>query len=371
MSFLPSNQISKSQLFFFLIHSQIGLTILSLPQILGKTAGHDGWISIILSGIYVQLLVLMFYFIIKQYPNLTFYDITVTVFGSFIGKSVNIIMVVYYVMYSLHFAYQCATILKLWNYYQTPFWFMFLLFIIVGYYILMGDLSTIGRFLTLSAVVMITMIYFLFWDLKELNYHYLLPLAEAGKLDIFKASKDGFMAFAGFEIFLFIHPFVQIPKKKVLKIANISIWLVCLLYLLTTIFVFMYFPNAAKNIIDAVIYFIVPMQFTVIERVEVFFIAAWTVIMATSYICFLYMGLLGLSKLRNKDHHNHYLKWVSLSVFLCAILAHKFATKQFFTSFNVFKDYYSLFVIIVIPSLTAILILIKRTKQKGSTANET
>ena len=372
MKFLPSNQISKSQFFFFMIHSQVGLTILSLPHILGKTAGHDGWISLLISATYVQMLILIYYFIIKNYPELTFYDITIKVFGSFIGKCINVIMIVYYVMYSVHFAYQTTSILKLWNYYRTPFWFMFLLLILVGFYILNGDLATIGRFLTIAVMVILLMIYFLFWDLKELNYHYLLPVGESNIWEIFKASKDELIAFTGFEIFLFIHPFVCAPKKKVFKIANISIWLVCLLYLTATTFVFMYFPNAAKNIVDAVIYFIIPMHFTILERIEVFFIAAWTVLMTTSYICFLYIGCLGMSRLRNKDHHNYYLKWLTLIIFVISIIVHKFANKQFFISFAYFRDYYSLFVIILIPTLTAILLLFKRTrtKQKGSSANE-
>ncbi|MFS0782208.1 GerAB/ArcD/ProY family transporter [Bacillus sp. 1P06AnD] len=372
--FLPSDQLSKSQFFFFMIHSQVGLTILGLPHILGKTADHDGWISIILAGIYAQLLLLLFYFIIKQYPNSTFFDITVEVFGSTIGKCLNILIVAYYIMYSIHYAYQCTTILKLWNYYKTPFWFIILLLIFIGYYILAGDLLTIGRFLTVSIVVIVTMLYFMFWDINELNYHYILPIGEASTWDIFKASKDGFTAFAGFEIFLFIHPFVQPAKKSkksLLKLANISVWLVCSLYLLTTVLVYLYFPNAAKNVVNAVIYFIVPMHFTVLERIEVFFIAAWSLLMTTSYICFLFVGCLGLSKLRNKDHHNYYLKAVSLFIFLCAVLANTFATEEFFKVFNELKEYYSYFVIILVPLLTALLILVKRVKHKGMTANET
>lgn len=373
-NFLPSDQISQSQFFFFMIHSQVGLTILGLPHLLGKTAGHDGWISVILAGIYVQILVLLYYFIIKKYPDSTLFDIIVDVFGAFAGKCLNILLVVYYIMYSIHFIYQCTSILKLWNYYRTPFWFMALLLIFVGYYILMGDLLTIGRFLTISIVIILTMLYFMFWDLNELNYHQILPVGEAGIWNIFKASKDGFTAFAGFEIFLFIHPFVHSAKKnkaRLLKLANISIWFVCSLYLLTTVFVYLYFPNAAKNVVNAVVYFIVPMHFNVLERIEVFFIAAWSLLMATSYICFLFIGCLGLSKLNNKNHHNHYLLPVSILIFICAVIVNLFATKEFFTVFNQIKSYYSYFVIVLVPMLTALLLLFRKGKQKGMTANET
>ena len=45
--------ITKFQLFFILIQSQIGVGLLSLPNAVQKTAKGDGWISTLLAGLAV------------------------------------------------------------------------------------------------------------------------------------------------------------------------------------------------------------------------------------------------------------------------------------------------------------------------------
>ena len=371
MKFLPSNQITLSQFFFFMLHAQVGLAILSLPHDLSEKVGHDGWISIIISALFVQLLLFLYYYLMKQFPDKTFYEVTQTVFGPFLGKCLNYIIILYYLIYSAHFAYQCTRILKIWNYYNTPFWVIVTLLIFIGFYIVNSDLSPIGRFLIIASVVILLMVYSQFWDISELNYHYLLPIGEAKIWDIINESKLGIVAFAGFEIFMFIHPFVQSTKKKKLKIASICIWFVCLLYVKTILLVYMYFPNAAKNIDDPSIYFIIPMHFTVIERIEVFFIASWTVLMITSQICFLYMGLLGLSQTRKKEHHNHYAKQASILILIAILIAHRFENEQILSAFKDSLMYYTILIVAVIPIITVIVNLFQKKKQKGVAKDET
>ena len=371
MKFLPANQITLSQLFFFMLHAQIGLSVLSLPHDLSNNVGHDGWISVIVSAIFVQLLLFLYYYLMKQYPDKTFYEVTQVVFGAFVGKALNYIIILYYLVYSAHFAYQCTHILKIWNYYNTPFWVIAFLLIFIVFYIVNSDLSPIGRFLIIASVVILLMVYSQFWDINELNYHYLLPIGEANIWDIISDSKIGFVAFAGFEIFMFIHPFTQSTKKKKLKIASICIWIVCFLYVKTIMLVYMYFPDAARSIDDPSIYYIIPMHFTVIERIEVFFLASWTILVVSSQICFLYLGLLGLSRMRNKEHHNHYAKPVSLLTFIFVAVAHLFANEQMLSTFKHFLMYCTILVVAVIPIITVVVNLLKEKKQKGVAKNDT
>jgi len=133
----------------------------------------------------------------------------------------------------------------------------------------------------------------------------------------------------------------------------------------------MYFPNAAKNIDDPSIYYIIPMHFTVIERIEVFFIASWTVLVITSQICFLYIGLLGLSRTRNKEHHNHYAKSVSILIFIFILIANYFANEHIIETFKDYLMYYTILIVAVIPIITVIVNLFTKKKQKGVAKNET
>ena len=364
MSELQMKKLSKSQFFFFTLHAQLGLAILTLPHIVGARAGHDGWISVLIAGIAVQILALLYYLIVKNYPNKTFYDIVVDLLGTKVGKLINFILIGYYVLYATLIAQKCTSILNLWIYYRTPPWVIMGLFIFVCFYIVTSDIQIIGRFLVLASFFIIMLVLLITWTIKDLHPLFLLPVGEAGIEDILKGAFDATIAFAGFEIFLFIHAFTDGTVKAKLKWEQISILVVGLFYLLTTLICFMYFPNAAKNIEHPIVYLLVPTKFTIVERVEVFFLAGWVVIMATTYMCFLYISCLGISKLRKRNHHKKEVKIVSIITFVIALPSLYINKPTFWHTVEVIQQYYTYITILFIPLLVASIILFKGKKVK-------
>lgn len=55
---------------FFLVHSmQTGIGVLSFQRVLAKSAGTDGWISIILAGLIVHIMIWIIYKIFSIVPG--------------------------------------------------------------------------------------------------------------------------------------------------------------------------------------------------------------------------------------------------------------------------------------------------------------
>lgn len=368
MSELQLNQLSKSQFFFFTMHAQLGLVILSLPHLLGVRAGHDGWISIVICFIFVQVLALLYYFIVKRYPEKSFYDITVEVLGKTTGKLINVVLIAYYLLYAALIAQKCTAVLNLWIYYRTPPWVLMILFIFVCYYIVSGDLQVIGRFLVLSSIFIFFILFLVTWTIDDLNPLYLLPIGEADIKNILSSSFNGITAFAGFETFLFIHAFTVGAVKTKFKWERISILIVGLFYLITALISFMYFPNAAKNIEHPVVYLLVATKFTLVERIEVFFLAGWVVVMVTSCMCFLYVCCLGISRLRNREEHKKEVGFVSILTFIIAILAQQVSNQAFWKTIETIQLYYTYVCILVIPLLVAGFLIVKGKKVKYNEA---
>ena len=370
MTFLKPGQLSRTQFFFLLIHSQTGLVVLTLPYVLGNETGHDGWITVLISALIVQLLAYFLFVILKKYPDKTLYDVTIEVFGTFLGKCLNIIIILYYLSASLYQAYHCTSILKLWYYYRTPFWALLLLFIIVGTYILMSDLQSIGQFMTLAIAVIIFMLLLLMFNLKSLNYQYLLPIGEEGILSILKASRSGTWAFSGFEVFLFLHPFVMTSQKKKMRTISASIWAVACLYLLATIIVFMYFPNASKNIANSVVYYIIPIHSTAIVRIEVFFICGYAVLMGTTFLTHMYVALTGLARFAKKKDHKRLVPATVILIYVSGLIVHHVAGRYAPLVFNITEYVYS-FVFLLIAAVIATILYYRSRKEKGRSTNET
>lgn len=370
MSTQPNVQLSKLQLYCYLLHAQIGIAFLLIPHVLGEEAGHDGWISVIIAGIFIQLLGFLYYYIIKNYPNKTFYDVTQIVFGKTLGKIINLFLITYYFCYSVIVTAKCASILNLWIYYRTPTWVIMGLFIFVGYFIVHSELKIIGRFLVISTVFILTIVFFLSWAIKDLNYLYILPIGESGIMKILKSTYNGTIAFAGFETFLFVHSFTNLTPKKRVSIFSLAIWTVSSLYLIATLICFMYFPNSARNVENAVVYLLVPMQFTLVERVEVFFLAGWTVIMATSFICFLYICCLGIMKWRKTQSHINYVMPISVGIFILAILTQMFVSNTFWKTVTTIQEYCTYTIILLLPLLVCCTIFFQNRRNKGVTSHE-
>ena len=364
MSEPQMNQLTKSQFFFFTMHAQLGMAILTLPHILGLRAGHDGWISVIVCILFVLGLSVLYYFIIKRYPDKNFFDITVDIFGKTVGKVINVILISYYFLYAVLIAQKCTDVLNLWLYYRTPPWVLISLFIFVCYYIVNADLQIIGRFLILSSFFNFLILFYVTWTIDNMNPLYLLPIGEAGINNILKGSFNGITAFAGFETFLFIHAFTAGTVKTKIKWERISILTVGLFYLVTTLICFMYFPNAAKNIEHPVVYLLVPTKFTILERIEVFFLAGWVVVMITSCMCFLYVCCLGIGRLRKRADHKKEVGIVAALMFILTILADKVNSISFWTTVESIQLYYTYVTILLIPLLVAVFMIFKGRKVK-------
>ena len=57
-------RINQSELFFLLVQTMVGIGILSLPFHTYKSAAHDGWMSVIILGFALHLVVLLIWLLV-------------------------------------------------------------------------------------------------------------------------------------------------------------------------------------------------------------------------------------------------------------------------------------------------------------------
>src|SRR5690625_1029011 len=91
-----NSKISSSQLFVILVHIQIGIGMISLPYEVFTKSGTDGWISVILTGILIQMIIFIFAFLINRYPNNHLFEISQLHFGKVVGRIITFIYSIYY-----------------------------------------------------------------------------------------------------------------------------------------------------------------------------------------------------------------------------------------------------------------------------------
>lgn len=62
-------ELGRTQLFWFFMHAQIGVGLFSLPYSIYKHAQTDGWISLLIAGVVVQLVFFFLYALHKRFPR--------------------------------------------------------------------------------------------------------------------------------------------------------------------------------------------------------------------------------------------------------------------------------------------------------------
>jgi len=81
-----SNKITENQYRSIVEGSMIAVGILTLSRGVSRSAYHEGWISIILGGIYPITVVLLATFISKKANGCSFEKINDKIYGKFLSK---------------------------------------------------------------------------------------------------------------------------------------------------------------------------------------------------------------------------------------------------------------------------------------------
>ncbi|MCR2822411.1 GerAB/ArcD/ProY family transporter [Lederbergia panacisoli] len=313
------HQISQFQLTIILIHAQIGVGIVSLPYVMFLKADGDSWISILITGVLLQVMIFLIWALMRRFPTQNLYMVLQSLFGKFIGKIISLLYCCYFLIVAGMVLAKFAFTLKVWMLPLTPQWLILLLMILTVIYLVIENLQIIARFLLLATLPLIVFISLSAYSLKFANYTYILPIGSNGFLHILKGIKAGFPSFQGFELLLVLFPFVQADQKSVLKAATVANVFVTLFYTFITLICLLFFsPKELELIPEPVLYLIKSFAFKIIERPDLIFTSLWIVLVATTIMSLLFASSIGLSTIVNAKSHKLF---VFLSAIACFIIA--------------------------------------------------
>lgn len=343
--------LTQRQLLFLLIQTQIGVGILSLPFDLLQKANTDGWISLIIAAILIQVILMMYLYMFKLNDGLNIYDIG----QKYLGRIISFILKVGYFIY---FTSTCVIILiiftnfmDVWFFPFTPRWVIVITFTFVCVYLVRESIITIARFYVLTSIVFLFFIVTTILAYTNVHLLYLLPIGQAGIKKILMGSYDSLLAFLGFEILLIVHPFIQqVSNKKVsttLKTVSLAHVFILLLYLFVTLTSFTFFsPDELLLVPFPTLYMLKAFTSAVIDRIDIIFIPLWFIAVMTSFMSYLYLASFTLAKcFRNKGHKNFVPIIGGLIFFLSFIPKNNLLITKLVSGFGKI----SVFFVVVIP----------------------
>ncbi|PEJ58385.1 hypothetical protein CN692_08915 [Bacillus sp. AFS002410] len=340
-----SNSISKLQLYFFIIQSQIGIGLLALPNAVETTTKGDGWISTLVAGLAVQITIIIYWLLLRKYPNAIYTEITKKILGKYVGKLCNLFIFIYFIMIG---SLACALFIRtisLWLLPLTPMWVLSLIIILSSIYLTISDLRIISRFFVLGSILIILLFFLSFFTFYlPKDFGFMLPVGQSGVKNILMGSHKSLLSMLGFESILLIFPFILDSEKGILKTASFANLTVTLFYTYFTLICLISFsPTQLLQIREPVLYIFKVLSFEMIDRLDLIFLSVWIVPMTTSVIIYMFLSAKSISK------ENSFKKNVILSGILIFIITIFPYDEDQLALFNKYVTYLSYVVVFGLP----------------------
>lgn len=269
------HEISSKQLMIFIISSQTGLGIVSLPSTLAGEVGHDGWISILLSGILSIFAVYIILSLLKRYSDKSIFQINILLYGRILGAFLNLAL----------FVYLCATagitsrmineIIKITVLRSTPPLALSALLLIPTAYVCLKGFKVLSRLCSLAYISYFTILIFFLISSGKAKLSFIEPIGLAGIPKIMKGMFFTSFSYLGFELSTIVYPHI-IDKNEATKYAVLANIFTTLFF---TIIVFLLTILAGEKLLEHSTFplfnIATSLRVPVIERADLFIIMAW------------------------------------------------------------------------------------------------
>ncbi|WP_436373369.1 GerAB/ArcD/ProY family transporter [Cytobacillus sp. BC1816] len=355
--------LSKMQIFFLVVNAQVGIGMLTLPNKLQETSKHDGWISIILTGLCIQCILFIYWLLLRRFPNSNYHEITRSILGKHLGKLCNLATFIYLIMTTAYLLLVSVKLIREILLDRTPSWVLGLLIFTMCMYLCTSSIHVFARIILVHSVLFLFLFILSFFPYTlNMDFRNIFPIGSSGLKNIIFGFKESYISFLGFEIILFLYPLAADKNKAFLKnISYINLFVSGLTVYLTILATLVFNSNLLAQLKYPIIYMFRPLQFEALDRMDLIFFSMWAIPLVLSVSVFLFFSNVFLKY----DGKHRSFPVTGILIFALFLLAKKS---------NVMLDYYlnfvtlySYFIIGIIPLTLLLISAVLRIKEKGET----
>lgn len=175
---MKGNQtVSNDQIKNLLITTLIGVGVLSLPSQMANILENDGWIPIIIAGLFFVPFLIMMDRLYKLYPNRSIFEIVIEVYGKVIFNILMIIVVIYFIMLTAYTTRVFGEVIKTYLLETTPMEVIVLTMLLATAYLSRSQLQVLARTATMIYPILILLVIFLtLISIPDSDYTNMLPV---------------------------------------------------------------------------------------------------------------------------------------------------------------------------------------------------
>ncbi|MEC0275406.1 GerAB/ArcD/ProY family transporter [Peribacillus frigoritolerans] len=345
---------------FFLVHAmQVGLGLLSFQRDLAKATGTDGWISILLTGLIVHILIWLIYKIFRMVPGDIIYANN-HAFGKWIGNLFSLIFILYFFVLGMTIITGYIEVIHIWMFEEVPSWALSLVFLFLIYYINTGGFRTVTGIAFFAIFLSYWLLFVPFYGLKFADFTNLQPIFHHTLLEIMKGTRSTSFSMLGFEMILMFYPFIknaETSKKYAHGGALLTTLLTLLMYLASMAF---YSQKHLTITIWPTLTMTSVIELPFIQRFEYIMVSWWLIVIIPNMVIPLWAASRGIKRLFNVEQK--YPLWV-MSIIILLINIFFFDREALYILNKIINPYSMCFIVLYLP-LLLVFIKIKKWRKR-------
>lgn len=356
-----NTKISPFLIYYLIISMQIGIGILGFQRVIAKDAGYDSWISVIIAGLSIHLILWMMYKILETVDG-DMIKVHQYILGEKLGKFFSSFFIFYFCLYATTVLRSFIEVIQVWMFPDiSVFWFAFA-FYALCIYIVFGGFRTVTGIAFFGTVLPVYLVFIFAYALPYSDISNIQPIMNHSIKDLMKAYFHMSLTYTGYETLLFVYPFIKNPQQSK-KWAHLSVLTTTIIYTALSLVTFSYF--AEKQLQETIwptlnIWKIVEMPF--VERFEYIGIANWNLIVLPNVCVSLWIA----SRLMKQIFKLRQRKGVMITSLICLVGSSMVSTRLEINTLSNFFGYTSFALnSLYIPCLFVAVIIAKKVKRNG------
>jgi spore germination protein (amino acid permease) len=263
----------------FLIHStQTGVGLLNFQSNIVKGAGQDAWVSVLIVGISIHIIIWIMYYLLKKANNGDIMSLHQQLFGKWLGNILNTFFYVYMLLVITTIIRSYIAVLNTWVFPYFPIWLLSFIMLFVITYLVIGGFRVITGICFWGVIIPSLLLLTFYFPLKYAYWTNLLPVFNHSISDYYISSKYCILMYSGPEFLLIYFPFIK-NNEKSQKWAHLSQAYTIILYLFITFVSFAYFSHGQlKHITWPTLMMSKIIRYPFIERFEYVYIFLWLLV---------------------------------------------------------------------------------------------
>lgn len=356
--------ITGRQLIVLVIMTQLGTEVISLPHVQAGIAGHDTWLTVLLSGLAAEIGIVLIWLLGSRYPAKNLFAYIPLIVGKPIGSCLNLVYGCYYTISGLLLTLLYSDMLKRWLYVLTPMWIIVLMLLIVCGYAATSTLKHLAHVSqTFMIFAYISFLLIVLSGIYGLDAKNLLPILPGGWYPVIKGVYSAFSAYIGYDLLLYAYPYVQTSSKKKLlltmMLANastavfyITVCLVCSMK---------YSLEQLKIIPEPIIFILKNYRIEILQSFDFLFLIFYICVVSATIYVYFFLAAKAFQHLRSKGLGKQHV-WVWAMVCVCFIGSFFFAKRSDILRFASIQDQLSITLVVVLP---VVLLMISGLRGRG------